>query len=147
MITFSKNAKGSEVAWIKLDRTKTNHPRDIPITPGLGREIRALIGNDWRPNYSRSRTRFDVARKLLGLPPSLTLYGARHAAATYLTKQGMPTANIQSFMGHSSYKTTEKYVHVESEDLVQAVDYLNPTSGGEALIGPVSEVVAIRKIS
>jgi integrase len=147
MITFSKNAKGSEVAWIKLDRTKTNHPRDIPITPGLGREIRALIGNDWRPNYSRSRTRFDVARKLLGLPPSLTLYGARHAAATYLTKQGMPTANIQSFMGHSSYKTTEKYVHVESEDLVQAVDYLNPTSGGEALIGHVSEVVAIRKIS
>jgi integrase len=57
----------------------------------------------------------------------------------------MPPANIQSFMGHKSYKTTEKYVHVESENLVQAVEFLTPTLGGETKIPDSSEVVAFKK--
>jgi hypothetical protein len=48
-------------------------------------------------------------------------------------------------MGHKSYKTTEKYVHVESENLVQAVEFLTPTSGGETKIPDSSEVVAFKK--
>ena len=145
MVSIAKSKQGSEVGWIKLDRTKTDHPRDIPITPAMARELRALIANNWSPNYSRSRMRFDSARKVLGLPPQLTMYGARHAAATYLTKQGMQTAKIQKFMGHSSYKTTEKYVHVESEDLVEGVEFLNPTHGVETNIPESSEVVAFKK--
>lgn len=145
MVVIAKTRQGAEVGWIKLDRTKTDNPRDIPITPAMAKELRALIANNWSPNYNRSRMRFDSARKALGLPPSLTLYGARHAAATYLTKQGMQTAKISKFMGHKSYKTTEKYVHVENEDLVEGVEFLNPTLGGEASIPESSEVVAFKK--
>jgi integrase len=96
---------GNRNGWIKLDATKTDNPRDIPMSVETARDLKALLQSGYVLNYSRTRTRFDVARDLLGLPPALTMYGMRHAAATYLTKKGMQPAKIQSFMGHKSYAT------------------------------------------
>lgn len=146
MVTVTTRANGAQVGWIKLDETKTDTPRDIPVTPAMATELRALLQNGYRPNYNRSRTRFDAAKKVLGLNPALTMYGARHGAATYLTKNGMAPAKIQQFMGHKTYRTTERYVHVESEDLAEAVDFLNPTLGGEASSDAPSTVVPLRKV-
>lgn len=122
---------GNRNGWIKLDATKTDNPRDIPVAVETARELKALLASGYTLNYNRTRTRFDIAREVLGLPPALTMYGMRHAAATYLTKGGVQPAKIQSFMGHSSYATTQQYVHVEPDDLVEAVNILTPTLGGE----------------
>lgn len=147
MVQVTKRANGQEIGWIKLDETKTDTPRDIPVPPALARDLRGLLVNGYRANYNRSRTRFDTARDLYGWNPALTMYGMRHAAATYLTKQGMQPEKIQQFMGHKSYSTTQGYIHVENEDLAEAVNFLNPTYGLEAPVEPESNVVAIGKAS
>jgi integrase len=147
MVQTVKRANGQLIGWIKLDKTKTDTPRDIPITPKMAGELRALLANGARPNYWTIRRQFDEAKKVLGLPPGLTMYGARHAAATYLTKRGLQPAKIKQFMGHKSYKTTEKYIHVENEDLVEAAEILNPNPGWEPETEEVGEVVAFNKVS
>lgn len=147
MVQVTERSNGQEIAWIKLDETKTDTPRDVPITPQLARDLRGLLQNGYRPNYNRSRTRFDTARELYGWNPALTMYGMRHAAATYLTKADMQGEKIQHFMGHKNYKTTQQYIHVENEDVADAALILDPAYGAEPAIGHVSEVVAIRKIS
>ncbi|MGY3589390.1 tyrosine-type recombinase/integrase [Bradyrhizobium sp. USDA 4350] len=147
MVQVSILANKQEIGWIKLDETKTDTPRDIPVPPQLARDLRGLLQNGYSPNYNRSRTRFDTARDLYGWNPALTMYGMRHAAATYLTKRGMQPAKIKQFMGHKAYSTTEQYIHVENEDLAEAALILNPTHGGEAAVEPNSNVVAIGKAS
>lgn len=145
MVQLAQTSQGVEVGWIKLDETKTDVPRDIPVPSQLARDLRGLLQNGYRPNYNRSRTRFDVAKDLYGWNPRLTMYGMRHAAATYLTKRDMHPSKIKQFMGHKSFKTTEQYIHVEPEDLVDAIDFLNPTHGGVGSEAAPSNVVAIGK--
>jgi integrase len=147
MLQVTMTARRQEIGWIKLDETKTDTPRDIPVPPQLVRDLRGLFQNGYRPNYSRSRMRFDTARNLYGWNPALTMYGMRHAAGTYLTKNNMTGEKVQQFMGHKSYKTTQQYIHLESEDLVEAVNFLNPTHGVEVEMEPDSNVVAIGKAS
>jgi hypothetical protein len=53
------------------------------------------------------------------------MYGARHAAATRLTKREVQPAKIQQLVGHKSYETAEKSVRVENEDLAEAEKTLN----------------------
>jgi integrase len=145
MVQVAKLATGQSIGWIKLDKSKTDAPRDIPVPVEMAKSLKALIVNGPSPNYSRLRMQFDAAKEVLGLPPALTMYGARHGAATYLTKRGLAPAKIQQFMGHKSYKTTEKYVHVENEDLAAAAEILNPTLGGEDEIQPEADIVDFKK--
>lgn len=147
MVVVTKRANKQEIGWIKLDETKTDTPRDIPVTAQLARELKALLVNGYSANYDRSRWRFNQARLLYGWNHTITMYGMRHGAATYLTKQGMHGEKIQQFMGHKDYKTTQQYIHLESEDLADAVEILNPTYGVEAETEPQSNVVAIGKAS
>jgi hypothetical protein len=147
MVQLTKTAKQQEIGWIKLDLTKTDTPRDIPIPPQLARDLRGLLQNGYSASYERSRKRYDKARKLYGWNPNLTMYGMRHAAGTYLTKNNMVGEKVQQFMGHKSYSTTQQYIHLENEDLVDAVDFLTPTHGGEEKMEPQTNVVAIGKAS
>jgi integrase len=145
MVQITARANGTQVGWIKLDKTKTDSPRDVPITPAIARDLKALIVNGPRPNYSRFRTQFDAAKKVLGLEPKLTIHGMRHATATRLTHGGAQPAKIQQFMGHKAYATTLKYTHVQPEALAEIAEILTPTLGGEAEIQPEAEIVRLRK--
>lgn len=147
MVILTKHANKQERGWIKLDETKTDTPRDIPVTPQLARELKALLVNGYSANYDRSRWRFNEARKLYGWDHTVRMYGMRHGAATYLTKRGMQPEKIQQFMGHKDYKTTQQYIHLEPEDLVEAVEFLDPSYGVEDQTEPQSNVVAIGKAS
>ncbi|WP_368508073.1 tyrosine-type recombinase/integrase [Bradyrhizobium lupini] len=147
MVVVTKRANQQEIGWIKLDETKTDTPRDVPITAQLARELKALLVNGWRANYDRSRWRFNEARKLYGWGPQVSMYKMRHAAATYLTKRGMQPEKIQQFMGHKDYHTTQQYIHLESEDVAEAADFLDPSYGVEVENQPKGNVVAIGKAS
>lgn len=55
----------------------------------------------------------------------------RHTAATQLLKSGANLREIQEILGHESISITEKYTHVESDDLRRVMDRLeNSRSNG-----------------
>ena len=54
----------------------------------------------------------------------LTPYSCRHTAATTLALENIPPSVIQQIMRHSRYSTTEKYIHISIDPMLQAVNKL-----------------------
>lgn len=50
------------------------------------------------------------------------LYSMRHTSATYMIMQGIPIRIVQTILGHSSVKTTERYTKLITEQLRDAID-------------------------
>lgn len=53
---------------------------------------------------------------------TLTPYACRHTFVTRLTRQGVPQAMIQKAARHTSYKTTQRYTHLDITDVLDAVN-------------------------
>lgn len=52
----------------------------------------------------------------------LHLYGLRHTFASNLLKRNVSAPNIQQLMGHSDFRTTQNYLHINVMDLKKYVD-------------------------
>jgi len=68
---------------------------------------------------------FREARRLVGLPDSLKLYGARHAFATYAVEATGNVFAVADVMGHEDLKTTRIYQHPELDAIRDAIDQRN----------------------
>jgi site-specific recombinase XerD len=56
----------------------------------------------------------------------INIHGLRHTYGTRATRRGVPTVTLAKLMGHASVATTEKYVHLTSDDLQIANDLIYP---------------------
>ena len=65
--------------------------------------------------YSRLAHTFYRFRKQAGLPEWVNLHSTRHAYGTRLAEAGTPIKVIAKFMGHSTTRVTEQYMHVAPE--------------------------------
>ena len=54
----------------------------------------------------------------------LTPYSCRHTAATSLAVENIPPSVIQKIMRHAKFSTTESYIHVNVEPMLEAVNKL-----------------------
>ncbi len=54
-------------------------------------------------------------------PSNITLHTLRHTFGSWLAIQGVPLRAIQKLMGHKSVNTTERYAHLNLENLGTAV--------------------------
>lgn len=54
----------------------------------------------------------------------LTPYSCRHTAATTLALENIPPSVIQKIMRHAKFSTTEKYIHINVEPMLEAVNQL-----------------------
>ncbi len=116
-------------AWIKLDKTKTDTPRDVPIDTSSARLLLGLLERGGVPAYYTMRDTLHRAAKTAGLNMPLTPHILRHTTATRLVRAGVNLAIVQKFMGHASIQTTLKYTHVAQDDLQQALQKISPRAG------------------
>lgn len=54
----------------------------------------------------------------------LTPYSCRHTAATSLAMENIPPSVIQKIMRHAKFSTTENYIHINVEPMLEAVNKL-----------------------
>lgn len=118
-------------------RTDGTAPRLIPVSPRLGRLLWRLFaaglaggrvlstdaGQAWQRNNVRMRfrrlwARVKVARVMQG--ERLSAYSFRHTAATSWAAGRMQTSVIQGWLGHSNIRTTQRYLHLQRGQMLDA---------------------------
>ena len=99
---------------------KTGKGRSIPLHDhDLARWLKATLAQGSlvpHPTFYRS---FKGACEKLGLDSKLNVHSLRHTTATRLAVK-VKGPQVQDFMGHGSYKTTQKYIHLTDEDRMAA---------------------------
>lgn len=81
---------------------------------------------------------WDTARKQAGMP-DLRIHDLRHSAASFMAAAGIDLYTIGKVLGHANYKTTSRYAHLHSNQLIAAVEAGAAKLGVEWAAKPVKE--------
>ncbi|MFC0605876.1 tyrosine-type recombinase/integrase [Winogradskyella pulchriflava] len=116
-IKFSKGAKS----------------RIIPFSKDLHELLRSyykkyrpkayLFEGQAKPRYNASSIRKILQRALdkSNISRKITPHCLRHSRATHLLSNGMDIKLLSEFLGHSKLETTERYIHLKTSDLMEAI--------------------------
>jgi len=124
----------SDRMQIKVVAGKGKKDRYVNLSPVLLDILRAYIkksevrpltylfesGIPGEPYSSRSAQKvFQRAKQKGGLSKKVSFHSLRHSFATHLLEKGTDIRYIKDLLGHFDIKTTERYVHVSKQHLVQ----------------------------
>lgn len=104
---------------------KNLHRKSADPSP-TGRVFIAHRGKPWTANGARCAMR--SARVRAGLEDGgerIVFYSARHTGATLAIRAGIELKLVAEMMGHARTSTTERYVHLDTSDVVGAIDRMN----------------------
>jgi site-specific recombinase XerD len=68
---------------------------------------------------------FQMAKMKAGISKTISFHGLRHSFATHMLERGVDVKYIKEILGHFNIKTTERYLHVKRETLVNIVSPLD----------------------
>ncbi len=72
------------------------------------------------PYSARTAQRvFQLAREKAGIRKEVSFHSLRHSFATHVLEKGIDIRYIKDILGHFNIRTTERYLHVRKEQLVQ----------------------------
>ncbi len=122
----------------RLGSPKSGRSRELPMTDGLKRALRAhreradegeLVFRRLRGGrLSRDAIKhpFRRATKAAGLPV-IRIHDMRHSFASQLAMAGTPMPVLKAYMGHADIKTTMRYAHLSPEARTR---YIHLLEGG-----------------
>lgn len=127
------NLRREDIDWysksVRVASTKANRPRTVPL-PDRALSLLAMdpeLSMPWAGiQYQTLYLHFRQARKQVGLDHTgMVLHSLRHTYASRLVKAGANLRAVQQLLGHSSIVVTQRYAHLDLEDLTNAVSKLN----------------------
>ena len=71
-------------------------------------------------------TILNIAKKGIGIKKKVSPHILRHSFATHLIENGADISSIQHMLGHTNITTTERYLHVSKEHLVETIKRFHP---------------------
>lgn len=113
---FGSKAAERLRAYLELERF-------VPPTP----DEPLFTSTHKKPLNPRSVQRIiQMFQPFLKTNKKLTPHKLRHSFATHLLNQGTDLRVVQELLGHQTLASTEKYTHVNLEDLIEACTNLHP---------------------
>ena len=64
--------------------------------------------------------------KQAGINKEISPHKLRHSFASHLLKNGVDLRLIQELLGHEDISTTERYTHIQNEDMIKTYEYAHP---------------------
>lgn len=68
---------------------------------------------------------FQRAKRYAGINKEIGFHGLRHSFATHLLEKGIDVKYIKEILGHFDIRTTERYLHISKENLVNIISPLD----------------------
>ena len=97
-------------------------------------------GNPFNKTTINKSVMRSAARKT-GTKKHLSFYSFRHSVATHLLANQVDITYIARLLGHASLRTTQRYVHVEIDDLKKMHSRYHPRErGSRHSVGKASEI-------
>ena len=130
----------SDRMQIFVERAKGKKDRYVMLSPLVLDVLRAYIkeskprpttyvfeGTEAGIPYSVKSAQkvFQLAREKAGIKKHISFHGLRHSFATHLLEKGVDVRYIKDLLGHFSIKTTERYLHVKKEQLINILSPLD----------------------
>jgi integrase/recombinase XerC len=118
IVPVGRKAAAAIEAWLAVRHTLLT-PRSPKLALWIAdrggrlgvRQVRAMVHR----RCQQTGTRADIAP-----------HGLRHSFATHLLTSGCDLRTIQSFLGHASLSTTQKYTHLAFDTVLEAYDKAHP---------------------
>lgn len=111
---------------------KGSKQRKVPTTPRAQQILARITPEDppkiFQGGAARLRRWVSAWDKLAGGADAPTLHPhmLRHSIASHLLKRGVALPKISRLLGHASLSSTERYTHLEFEDLLKVYDQSFP---------------------
>ncbi len=64
--------------------------------------------------------------KQAGIKKDISPHKLRHSFASHLLKNGVDLRLIQELLGHEDISTTERYTHIQNDDMIKTYEYAHP---------------------
>ncbi len=144
---------------IKITESKSGRERRIPINSVLfsllnahkaqdGQSEYVFTNPDTGEPYTRIKRAFSTACERAGIE-DLRFHDLRHTFATRLVRRGVDLVIIKELMGHASIVTTQRYLHSQASEKLQAVETLTKkqsemwqTNGKYSVTNFVTDLIA-----
>lgn len=120
MQIFVQNAKGKKDRYVMLSPVLLDILRSY-LKECKPRPREYLFEGAVSGNAMSSRTAQEIfleAKRKAGLKKDLSFHSLRHSFATHLLENGVDIKYIKDLLGHFSITTTNRYLHVKRESLV-----------------------------
>jgi len=120
LVVFGQSAQKALQSYLTERETRL-------ISAALADATALFLNQRGGPLTPRSVERMVLSyAKRLGLGDGVTPHTLRHSFASHLLANGADLRLIQELLGHSSLSTTQKYTHIELQQLVEEYDKAHP---------------------
>ena len=140
ILNISRNQVDIQRRVVRLNDTKNDSPRTVPLTLKATEVLKLALNNPIRPidtdliffgepgrNNKRSPYQFNKVfgdiKAAHGLK-ELHFHDLRHEAVSRLVEAGLSDQEVASISGHKSMQMLRRYTHLRAEDLVSRLDKL-----------------------
>jgi integrase/recombinase XerC len=123
---LGKGRKNREVPLLKGVRSVITEYINHPDTPNSDFLFTNRFGN--KLSISSLQKLMQRARRLIGLPETVTPHSLRHSCATHLMESSGDIRSIQELFGHASISSTQIYTDVARGHMMMAYDKYHPMS-------------------
>lgn len=111
-----------------LERIKQYMFQRSAFNPDIREKALFLGLRGKRLNRREASRIIDKLSKIAGLPESISPHGLRHSFATHMLQGGADLRSVQELLGHSRVSTTQRYTHLDLNEVTRIYDQAHPKS-------------------